>query len=320
MRLTFLWRARYELLPHLLPGGRCRHGPIRDRPIEPAHLDSRRRVVHHPKTGIDGFCAGGQKRSRKADHALAAHAFAQSAFTGGLCDEQASRYSVRQALQELQDLGLISRRKNVGTRVEAIRAAAGFTQSIATVDELAQFGAAHVRIVHSVEPVVVDLSLAKEMGCAGGSLWLRISSLRMEDDKRGRPMCWTDVYLDPDYADIADLVRAAPRTLISSLIEERYGRRIARIRQDVCAIVLPPSLAEVLKAEAGAAALQLIRHYVDGRGPDDDPADDHERRQGPAEAAAIAHFVRGAVQRSRRRGHVRLGSIHDAWLLCRCHA
>jgi DNA-binding GntR family transcriptional regulator len=181
-----------------------------------------------------------------------------------LCDRYgASRYSVRLALQELQDLGLISRRKNVGTRVEATRPAAGFTQSIATVDELAQFGATHVRVVRSVEPVVADLVLAKEMGCAGGTRWLRISSLRMDGDKKRRPICWTDVYLDPSYADIADLVRASPETLISSLIETRYGRRIARIRQDVRAVSLSPSMAELLEAESGSPALQLVRHYLD---------------------------------------------------------
>ena len=175
----------------------------------------------------------------------------------------ASRYKVRMALQDLQDLGLISRRKSVGTRVEATVPVAGFTQSIATVDELAQFGATHVRVVHGVEEVVADLVLAKEMGCEGGSRWLRISSLRMDGDKRRRPICWTDVYVDPAYSDIADLVRESPETLISSLIESRYGRRIARIRQDVRAVSLPPALAELLKAEPGSPALQLVRHYLD---------------------------------------------------------
>ena len=33
--------------------------------------------------------------------------------------------------------------------VEALRPATGFTQSIATVDELAQFGARHVRVIRS---------------------------------------------------------------------------------------------------------------------------------------------------------------------------
>jgi GntR family transcriptional regulator len=181
-----------------------------------------------------------------------------------LCERYgASRYKVRMALQELQDLGLISRRKSVGTRVEATRPAAGFTQSIATVDELEQFGATHVRVVHSVDEVVADLLLAKEMGCAGGSRWLRISSLRMDGGKKRRPICWTDVYLDPSYSDIADLVRESPEILISSLIEARYGRRIARIRQDVRAVSLSPSLAEMLKAEAGSPALQLVRRYLD---------------------------------------------------------
>ncbi len=181
-----------------------------------------------------------------------------------LCDRyDASRYTVRLALQELQDLGLISRRKNVGTRVEAMRPAAGFTQSIATVDELAHFGAKHVRAVHSIDSVVADLVLAKEMGCAGGTRWLRISSLRMDGGRKRRPICWTDVYLDPSYSDITDLVRESPETLISSLIESRYGTRIARIRQDVRAVSLSPSLAELLKAEAESPALQLVRHYLD---------------------------------------------------------
>ena len=181
-----------------------------------------------------------------------------------LCDHYgASRYTVRMALQELQDLGLISRRKNVGTRVEAMRPASGFTHSIATVDELAQFGATHVRVVHSVEAIVADLALAKEMGCAGGTRWLRISSLRMDSGKKRRPICWTDVYVDPSYVELGELVRQSPETLISSLIETRYGRRIARIRQDVRAVGLTAQLAQLLKAEAGSPGLQIVRHYLD---------------------------------------------------------
>ena len=81
----------------------------------------------------------------------------------------ASRYTVRKALHELQELGLISRRKNVGTRVEAARPTAGFTQSIASVDELAQFGADACARRARIEDVVADLALAKELGCAAAS-------------------------------------------------------------------------------------------------------------------------------------------------------
>lgn len=184
-----------------------------------------------------------------------------------LCERYGlSRYAVRKALDELQELGLISRRKNVGTRVEALRPATGFTQSIATVDELAQFGATHVRVIRSTEQVVADLALAKEIGCTGGTRWLRISSLRMDAPPKQRPICWTDVYVDAAFKDIGKLVRKSPETLISSLIETRYGRAIARIRQEIDAILMPESLAGDLQAETNSPALKITRRYFDASG------------------------------------------------------
>ena len=52
-----------------------------------------------------------------------------------LCAQFAmSRYSVRKALAELAEQGLITRRKNTGTRVAAARPVSRFTQAIATVE------------------------------------------------------------------------------------------------------------------------------------------------------------------------------------------
>lgn len=181
-----------------------------------------------------------------------------------LCERYGtSRYAVRKALDELQELGLISRRKNVGTRVEAQRPKPGFSQSIATVDELAQFGAEHVRMVREVKEVIADLALAKDLGCDGGTRWLRISSLRMDGARKPRPICRTDVYVDARYADIGKLARKSPGTLVSSLIEARYGRSIARIQQKVEALCLPKTMAAELGADAGAAALKVTRRYLD---------------------------------------------------------
>lgn len=181
-----------------------------------------------------------------------------------LCEQYGlSRYAVRKALDQLQELGLISRRKNVGTRVEAMRPQAGFTQSIATVEELARFGAEHVRTVQSINEVVTDLALANDLGCPGGTRWLHIACLRMEGGKKARPICWLDLYIDPAYADIGELLRNAPETLASTLIEERYGRRIARIRQSIEAVQITRERSEDLGAEAGSPALRITRHYLD---------------------------------------------------------
>lgn len=181
-----------------------------------------------------------------------------------LCERYgASRYTVRMALGHLQEQGLISRRKNVGTRVEASRPSAGFLQSLASVEDLAQFGATHVRVVRDVGEVVVDLQQARLLGCPGGSRWLRISSVRMDGGQKSRPIGWTDVYVDPAYADVGPMVRQAPQTLISELIEARYGRRITRIRQDLRASTVPAHLAEELKVDAGSPALMIVRRYFD---------------------------------------------------------
>jgi DNA-binding GntR family transcriptional regulator len=181
-----------------------------------------------------------------------------------LCDQYgASRYTVRLALGELQEQGLISRKKNVGSRVEASRPTTGFVQSLSSVEDLVLFGATNFRVVRSIEEVVADLALAKELGCAGGSRWLRVSSLRFDSNNRKRPVAWLDVYIDPAYADVAEAARQSPNVLISSLIESRYGRRIARIQQVIDATAVPKTMAEALKAEPGSPALKVLRRYMD---------------------------------------------------------
>lgn len=174
-----------------------------------------------------------------------------------------SRYTVRAALAELQQLGLLSRKKNVGTRIERNAPIQGYQQTLTSVGELAQFGATHSRKVKKVCDVVADIELAEELGCEGGTRWCKISSLRVDNVQGQQPIGWTDAYIDAAYSAIADSVRRSPQTLISSLIETRFGRRVAHVRQEVGAISLPPRLARALQAEPGSPALKIVRRYSD---------------------------------------------------------
>jgi GntR family transcriptional regulator len=177
-----------------------------------------------------------------------------------------SRHTVRAALHELEQLGLVSRRKNVGTRVESSEPTKPFRPTLASVDDLVQFGAAHIRAVQSIEDTVAKGALAKELGCANGARWLRISSLRLRGNANNAPIGWTDVYLDPAYADIADTIRASPDTLISSLVESRYGRRIAEIQQDIKATIASEKMALKLHVDTGTPMLKIVRRYLDMAG------------------------------------------------------
>jgi GntR family transcriptional regulator len=202
-----------------------------------------------------------------------------------------SRHTVRMALQELQQAGLVSRRKNVGTRVESAMPQTAFQQSLASVEDLMQFGATHARVELEIEPVTVNAALARTLGCVENTVWLRISSLRMEDGPDGQPMGWTDIYADPAHEGLDDHVRAAPDTLVSTVIEQRYGRRVAEIVQEVRAIALSAPMAKRLRMESGSAALQIVRRYMDAKGA----AFLHSLSVHPAERFFVTTRLRRAI-------------------------
>jgi DNA-binding GntR family transcriptional regulator len=181
-----------------------------------------------------------------------------------LCDLYgASRHTVRVALDELVQLGLVSRRKRAGTRVEARTPPGTYRQSLTSLDDLVQFGTARARQVQSTGRVIADPAMARALGCEIGSRWLRISSLRLNGQPGAPPVGWTDVYVDPVFTDLPKLVRASPGVLISSLIEESYGRRIAEVHQDITAVPVPDHLSGPLQAAAGSPALRIVRRYLD---------------------------------------------------------
>ena len=184
-----------------------------------------------------------------------------------LCEQyDASRHTVRMAIAELQELGLVSRRKKVGTRVEAQTSPSGYRQSLASVSDLIQFSATHRREVLEAGEIACDAKLARILGCEAGARWLRISTLRRDGRPSKPPVAQTDIYVDPAFEDLPDLARAEPEILISNLIERRYGRRIAEIRQDVQAILVPDKLSDLLKVEKGSPALKVTRRYYDVAG------------------------------------------------------
>lgn len=174
-----------------------------------------------------------------------------------------SRHTVRSAIHALQEIGLVSRRKKVGTRVEAKSRPDTYRQSLASVDDLVQFGATHQRVVKEIREVIADGALARELDCGDGTHWLRISSVRLDGRPGSPPIGWTDTYIDAEYSDLREVIRESPQVLISSLIEKQYGRRIAEIHQEVEATSLPAALASKLQADAVSPALKIRRRYFD---------------------------------------------------------
>lgn len=184
-----------------------------------------------------------------------------------LCDLYGvSRHTVRAAIAQLQTQGFVSRRKRVGTRVESAQPRGGYSQSLATISDLAHLAETQVRDIQSVRHFVMDIAEADRLGLVPGAHYFCVSSIRVDCENALSPLCWTDVYAQDTYDEVIDLAREHPGELIATLIEQHFGRHIDVVDQQVRAVLLSAQIAKSLNAEAGTPGLKILRQYRDQEG------------------------------------------------------
>ena len=175
----------------------------------------------------------------------------------------ASRYTVRAAIAELQAMGLVSRKKKSGTKVESANSSSAYKQTVGSIEDLTAFGASHAREIQAGEKVICAKKLAEELGCSIGKEWIKLTSVRYNDAGLGLPMGLTEIYIDSKFIDVEKIAKKNPGQLISNIIEERYGKAISEIKQEIIPILLTNGQAKKLNAVEGEPALKIIRSYLD---------------------------------------------------------
>jgi DNA-binding GntR family transcriptional regulator len=171
-----------------------------------------------------------------------------------------SRHTVREATRVLQELGLVARRQGLGTRIQAAKAASRYVLAMDAIPDLWEY-------VKNTELKVVRRKLlrAKDAltplpGAKPGDAWRLLEAVRYA--KTGEAIAWKQVYIDARYDSVASEVgkRTVP---IYSLVEERYGIKTEKVRQEIGAVAIPDEAARALKVKAGSSGLALVRHYFD---------------------------------------------------------
>jgi len=173
---------------------------------------------------------------------------------------RASRYTVREALRVITERGLISRRPGAGSVVVAAEQPSVFTQRLASLAELLSYPAGTYRENVAAVEVVADARLAALLKCAPGARWFRISAVR-RSDALDVPLCWTDIYILPRYADVVRSPRHE-RTSVYEQIERLHGEIIDRAQLEMFASRVPRDIAGVLKVRTGSPALTVVRRYT----------------------------------------------------------
>ncbi|UFN47114.1 GntR family transcriptional regulator [Roseomonas sp. OT10] len=182
-----------------------------------------------------------------------------------LCDRfGVSRHTVRQALRELKEFGVVSAHPGIGTWVRARQPEPSrFVHGASSVEDLLQVSrATRLRLVEHQE-VVADAALAGFLGCRPGKAWLRLRLLRVLPQDE-RPVAVLTTYILPEAADILPRIAESPDPIFV-MIEQAHGLRVVEIAQEITPVRLEAEPAALLGAEPGEAALRMIRRFRDER-------------------------------------------------------
>jgi len=178
-----------------------------------------------------------------------------------LCAKHAvSRHTLREAMRMMREMGLVQSRQGHGTRVESTNVPSRYVLTMDAIPDLWQYVEHSQLEVKRMRSIASDEALTPLPGAKSADRWCLIEATRQVEP--GTPLAWKHVYIAAAYKDVAKDI-GKRRIPIYSLIEERYGIKTVRVRQQLSAATIPDAAAEALNLEPGSAGFEIVRHYYD---------------------------------------------------------
>lgn len=168
---------------------------------------------------------------------------------------QVSRITVRRAIQNLVNRGLLEIRRGLGTFVLSPRIEAELTKLTGFVEDMNAVGRKATARVVSQGVVVASARVAERLQLANGTKVMRIKRVRLAE---GTPVSLDETYLPLLLGKqiVQNDLRLHP---IFTLLEERYGVPLVEADYELEAVIATKAVAEALQVTVGSPIFQIER-------------------------------------------------------------
>lgn len=166
-----------------------------------------------------------------------------------------SRITVRRAVQNLIQRGVLEIRRGLGTYVLAPKISQELTRLTGFVEDMAVHGRKASARVVSKDVVAADSTVARQLHIGKGTYVMRIERVRLADSI---PMSFDETYLPLNVGKriVRNDLRIKP---IFTLLEEEYGIPLAEAEYVLEAAAASMHVSEALGVKAGSPILRIER-------------------------------------------------------------
>jgi GntR family transcriptional regulator len=178
-----------------------------------------------------------------------------------LCQRFAvSRHTVREAVRQLCEQGLVSRHQGVGTRVRARQPQKEYVASLSSLGDLMAYAQQTTLKLLGSRNLMANAALARQLRCGEGEQWLELDTCRYGVEG-GEPIVHMRVFVRPECHGIREAVERRG-AWIYGLVEKYGGERILQAQQIVGAVAVPAASARVLGVKARSPGMLVRRFYL----------------------------------------------------------
>jgi len=178
-----------------------------------------------------------------------------------LCDQYAvSRTTVREALRQLSEQGVVEKLHGIGTVVKNTEPRSNFVVAVNATNSM-QYGRETTLAMIDRTELVTDTGHARLFGCDLGESWIRVRGLRARPEDPDHPISLLEVYIPQRYAAVAreDMIGDRP---YHQRIARHYRVQIVGIEQEIQAVAIGAEAARHLRVKAGGPGLYVIRRFL----------------------------------------------------------